>query len=204
MHPTVFLLLFPVHESCVIHRSPSDLGEVGPDFHQKESSNIAATIPTSSWIDWKINGKLRTLLVGLQFTQWCCEVWLLLDNPPCVDRAYIVFFFVHADLTDSVLDYLCRKMISTSFSFFVCNIDIDIQNSLTEIHFPRPIVFRWCITPYCLPLKAPSLTGIYLALLFSIRVERAWWNIGAKHHEIQKLMKFWSRKQAIIIEQIDS
>ena len=95
---------------------------------------------------------------------------------------------------------------SEPVSCLFCNIDIDIQNShiLTEIRFPRPIVFRWCITPYCLPLKAPSLTGTCLALLFSIRVERAWWNIGAKHHEIQKLMKFWSRKQAIIIEQIDS
>lgn len=142
-------------------------------------------------------GKLRTQLVGLRFTQWCCEVWLLLDNPPCVDKAYIVFFSFVQTI------FVARR--SEPVSCVFCNIDIDIQNShiLTEIRFPRPIVFRWCITPYCLPLKAPSLTGTCLALLFSIRVERAWWNIGAKHHEIQKLMKFWSRKQAIIIEQID-
>ena len=57
---------------------------------------------------------------------------------------------------------------SEPVSCLFCNIDIDIQNShiLTEIRFPRPIVFRWCITPYCLPLKSTKFDGNMFGLAF--------------------------------------
>ena len=146
------------------------------------------------------------------FTQWFCEVWRYWITFH-VDRAHM-HLLVHADLTNSMLDFFVARRLATHIHFF-CNIDIQNSQMCKDIHFPYILK-----CPLFL-VSIPQILGVYLTILLTIestkfeanmfglaflliQVQRTWWNIGAKNPQIQKLMKFWSRKEAIIIEQINS